>query len=561
MDRKPTWLYKTLVVGVIVLFVGVGVFQNISGYDKKSNDQLIKKTANNLPFDYDFINAYWKADECNETTLWDCSSHNYNGTIYGATWDPGCCLDFDGLDDYVDLTDHVKEIAINKTDDCNITFYFKSTSNSDGIILSYTGNYYDIEFRIELKNNGSIYFLTGKEYCSIELYSNEGYNDDLWHFVRILLNGDITSSTVELYVDGNLDASVTKYVCEFENTDFHKATIGKKASDDSCFFEGQIDELKFIKYEGGNQPPTLEINGSAYGQPYHEYELSLIINDSEGDEGWIKIDWGDGNITDWLGPYKSGETVNVSHIYIAEGIYYLNAKTKDFWDESHWSESFVVLIGGYPLFPPIINGPRYGEIDVLYDYTFVADNIEGHDLFYFIDWGDGNYTEWVGPYPPGEEITISHSWSENGTYAIIAKVRDLYRESGWSEPYFVRIGDYEDLKINIEGPTRGIPDFTYYYNFTIDEYDGGELILEIDWGDGNIETVLYDPYPAQNVTVGHYWEKQGTYIIKARAKDEFGYWPVWEGELKVVIPRSKVLSYQWFLNWFPILERLLSMLL
>ena len=563
MDKNPVLWYKTLVIGVIILFIGAAVTPNIIGYDNKTSIQSVRDAPNSSPLNDDYINAYWKSDECNETTLWDCSGHNYNGTIYGAAWTPGCCLDFDGIDDYVDLTDHVKEIAVNKTDDCNITFYLKSTSNTDCIILSYTGNYNNLEFRIELKNNGSIFFKIGKDLCYIELFSNEGYNDGSWHFVKILLNGNLASSTIDIYVDGNLDASITRYVCDFENTDFIKAAIGKKASDDSGFFEGQIDELKFIKYEGGNEQPTLEINGSSYGETYLEYELTIIIYDPEGDDGWIKIDWGDGNITDWLGPYKSSEYVNVSHIYTEEGKYEIKAKSKDFWDESKWSEPFFVRIGDFPLFPPIINGPRYGEIDVLYNYTFVTEDIGGYDLYYFIDWGDGNNTVWIGPYPSNETITSSHSWSENGTYAIIAKAKNIIdHESDWSDPYFVKIGDHETYKINIDGPNRGRPGIIYYYNFTIEEYDGDRLILRIDWGDGNKQTVLYDS--DQFVIVGHCWKKKRTYLIRARAEDEFSYWGVAEGELMVIIPRPRATSYLWYhwlLDWIPMLKRLQNLLI
>ncbi|KYK32863.1 MAG: hypothetical protein AYK22_01715 [Thermoplasmatales archaeon SG8-52-3] len=567
MYRTPTLFKKTLVIGVIALFIGVCVFQNISGYDKKSNILLIKKIANYSPINYDYINTYWKACECNETTLWDCSSHNYNGTIYGANWDPGCCLDFDGIDDYVDLTDHVKEIAINKTDDCNITFYFKSISTSDGIILSYTGNYYDWdpEFRIELKENGSILFKFGKLMCYIELFSNGTYNDGSLHFVKILLNQDYASSTVEIYIDGNLDASVTKYVCDFYNTDFDKATIGKRASDNSDFFKGQIDELKFIKYEGGNQPPIIEINGSTYGETYHEIEFSIIIYDSEGDEGWIKIDWGDGNITDWLGPYKSGEQFNISHTWIYEGAYCICGKTKDFWSESHWSECLEIKIGNQSPENPTIFGPKYGDPNEELTYYFTSSDYEGDDLYYFIDWDDGNNTDWIGPHPSNETITNIHSWSENGTYEIRAKAKDIWdKESDWSS-YLIKIGDFNNdtSDIIIKGPTQGRPRITYYYNFTIVDYDGEPISIEIDWGDGTIQEFFYEPEPYQYVTIGHCWLKKGVYIIQARTKDIFGFFGTWN-EFKVNIPRSRARSlylYHWLFDRIPMLKILQNLLI
>jgi hypothetical protein len=77
------------------------------------------------------MNSFWKFDECSGDTIGDSSGHNYDGTRYGASWDSngysGCCLEFDGIDDYVDFTDHAKGINFNKTDDGIFSFYFKST--------------------------------------------------------------------------------------------------------------------------------------------------------------------------------------------------------------------------------------------------------------------------------------------------------------------------------------------------------------------------------------------------------------------------------------------------
>jgi hypothetical protein len=36
----------------------------------------------------------------------------------------------------------------------------------------------------------------------------------------------------------------------------------------------------------------------------------------------------------------------------------------------------------------------------------------------------GLYFDWIGPYDSGEEITLNHTWSREGTYTIKARAKD-----------------------------------------------------------------------------------------------------------------------------------------
>jgi hypothetical protein len=46
-----------------------------------------------------------------------------------------------------------------------------------------------------------------------------------------------------------------------------------------------------------------------------------------------------------------------------------------------------------------------------YSFTVSATEPEGENVFYRINWGDETTTDWVGPYPPGEEQTFTHTWT------------------------------------------------------------------------------------------------------------------------------------------------------
>lgn len=83
--------------------------------------------------------------------------------------------------------------------------------------------------------------------------------------------------------------------------------------------------------------------------------------------------------------------------------------------------------------PP--EGPSSGRHWRTYDYTATAADPEGDDVYYLFDWGDGNYSGWMGPYQSGESVTASYSWESRGEYAIRVKAKDEHNQmSDWSDP-------------------------------------------------------------------------------------------------------------------------------
>lgn len=82
---------------------------------------------------------------------------------------------------------------------------------------------------------------------------------------------------------------------------------------------------------------------------------------------------------------------------------------------------------------PTIQGTGEGKPRTPYPYIFSAIDPEGYNISYFIDWGDGTNSEWLGPYPSGTEITANHTWNKKKTYTVMAKARDMHGyESDWA---------------------------------------------------------------------------------------------------------------------------------
>lgn len=83
---------------------------------------------------------------------------------------------------------------------------------------------------------------------------------------------------------------------------------------------------------------------------------------------------------------------------------------------------------------PSINGPTRGNPGKEYDFIFKSVDPDGDDLYYYIEWGDGQIEEWIGPHASNVDVIVSHKWSEKDTYTIRAKVKDdCDMESDWGE--------------------------------------------------------------------------------------------------------------------------------
>ena len=51
------------------------------------------------------------------------------------------------------------------------------------------------------------------------------------------------------------------------------------------------------------------------------------------------------------------------------------------------------------------------------------------DIFYFVDWGDGQVEDWAGPFESDEVAVISHTWSSVGDFTIRTRAKDLAGET------------------------------------------------------------------------------------------------------------------------------------
>jgi hypothetical protein len=86
----------------------------------------------------------------------------------------------------------------------------------------------------------------------------------------------------------------------------------------------------FTTQANPNEPPASPtISGPNRGKAGSIYKYSFITTDPNDDELVYYIDWGDGYIEEWIGPYDSEEEFTLNHRWDEEGLYTIQAKAKD----------------------------------------------------------------------------------------------------------------------------------------------------------------------------------------------------------------------------------------
>jgi hypothetical protein len=85
-------------------------------------------------------------------------------------------------------------------------------------------------------------------------------------------------------------------------------------------------------------------------------------------------------------------------------------------------------------------GPAQGKAGNTYLYHTSTVDPNGLQVYYLWDWGDGSYSDWLGPFTSGVEASASHMWDEDGAYMIRVKAKNTFEiESQWSDPLPVKM--------------------------------------------------------------------------------------------------------------------------
>jgi len=136
----------------------------------------------------------------------------------------------------------------------------------------------------------------------------------------------------------------------------------------------------------------------------------------------------------WLWNFRDGDTSdeqNPIHTYTDAGNYTVTLTVIDNTSNTSSNSTWAwIQTSNTPPNKPTISGETYGDVGTSYDYTFTAVDPDESIIWYYVDWGDGSSSGWVGPFDSGQQMILSHSWSNKGTYNISAKAKDPYDAEG-----------------------------------------------------------------------------------------------------------------------------------
>ena len=291
----------------------------------------------------------------------------------GGSWSSGDgtkCISTSAVKDYyshrlikvipIPARDNESEIIVE-----NPT-YLKSTINLDiiGRINAYVyndkGNYTGVNETgdgIDFEIPGSTFSrwiydneTLGINQTYIEASVDRNYSSDYEYIIEGLAN-DTMNLTVEVHLKNGQNAEAF-----YENVTLYTSSVAKIYANDSIVDytlkiedpDGTTREVQPTNYTG-NLPPEIPDRpaGPNSGKIREEYtfETSTIDSDYGNQQIYYMWDWGDGNYSDWLGPYESGEICEASYTWVKPGSYEIRVKAKDVYnDSSYWSEPLTVNI-------------------------------------------------------------------------------------------------------------------------------------------------------------------------------------------------------------------------
>lgn len=421
-----------------------------------------------------------------DSTIYDNDGTPQNGVNQNAVGKIDGADEFDGSDDYVEVLDddslhQSNAISVEVWGKADTFGVWRSIAAKDKSGTSEWWFGYTTQNKLDFKFNGQTGF---------NINANTVITDSDWHHLVGVYNG----SHIYVYVDGALDSTPLSYNDINSNTG--SVNIGYTKYWNCCRFNGTIDEVRIsniardgswisTSYNNQNDPNTFYSIGDE--EDVNKPPNTPSDPDPYDGETGVDVDYNLG----WTGGDPDpGDTVTYD-VYFGTNSSSLpivsnnqSASTYDpgtmsydqtyYWKIVSWDNHgaftegpiwwFSTVANQPPSKPIILSAPTFGKPETQLDFSTVAIDPEGDDVYYMWDWGDGSYSNWLGPFGSGQTTEANHKWDETGEFEVKVKAKDSNdAESYWSEPVQLIIeNEPPDMEI-----TQPIPNAIYFFKIKL----------------------------------------------------------------------------------------------
>jgi outer membrane protein assembly factor BamB len=183
-----------------------------------------------------------------------------------------------------------------------------------------------------------------------------------------------------------------------------------------------------------------------------------------------------------------------------------------------------------PDVPAMPAGPDSCFKDTTHTFRAIAVDRDGDSVSVRFDWGDSTLSDWSRWSASDDTVTMTHAWSDTGTFEVTAQAQDSALSSAWSAPLAVRVvvaRPAPDAPTKPDGPAKGGQDTMYTFATAAFHPESIKVAIRFAWGDGDTSQWSEFVAPGESVYRSHTWPVPDTYAVTAQAKDTWNAMSQW----------------------------------
>ncbi len=274
--------------------------------------------------------------------------------------------------------------------------------------------------------------------------------------------------------------------------------------------------------------------------------LSFLYLDRQWEDSDLPVTWqinqdGTADTTGEFSAVRAGYQVweNVSGSYFSET--YLGTTTRglsiyDGYNVVSWGDSEAgtsTLAVCWTRYQPSTGKVYECDIEFQNDYTWSASGEAGKYDIQAIAAHEFGHTLSLGDlYGGGDTEKTMYGYGSTGE----TKARTLHQDDidGIRYIYPQSVNHAPNIPSTPTGPSIGDPGVSYGFTATTTDPDGDQIAFKFDWGDGSESAWSSYVNSGGSATISHSWSGQGTYAVRAKAKDANGAESGWSSSHQIV---------------------------